>query len=309
MKKKEAYSTLEISETSTDEEAKKAFRQLSKKLHPDNKDTGDEAKFKKINEAYQAINNNKFDDNIQQHPGSGGVNPFYQQQFIQLENIEIHTTLSFKDAILGCKKEFKFSRQTKCKSCNGAGEIKKNNGCTKCGGKGQIVNRQGFSVMIRTCDKCFGRSPADPCSDCSQQGRVEGEASINVSIPGGVQAGNILRLGGMGHFVGFFMGQIEQHTDVFLHIQVTPETGLILDGAHVVSNLEISLLEALRGCRKTVKTILGEKEVDIKPKSKNKEEVIIPRLGVNGVGNQRVILDVIYPEDVTKLIGTLANEG
>lgn len=308
MKRKEAYSTLEIPETSTAEEAKKAFRQLSKMFHPDNKDTGSEDKFKKINEAYQAINNNKFDDDAPQ--GWGGFNPFHQQQqFIQLDNISIHTTLSFKDAILGCKKELKFSRKTKCKTCNGAGEIKKNNGCTKCGGKGQTVVRQGFSVMISTCDKCFGRSQADPCNDCGTQGVVDGEASINVTVPGGVQSGNVLRIGGMGHFVGFFMGQMEQHTDVHLHIDVTPEEGLKLDGNHVVSNLEISLLEALRGCKKSVKTILGEKEVDIKPQSKNKDEVVIPRLGVNGIGNQRVILDVAYPNDVSKLIDVLANEG
>lgn len=304
MKRKEAYSTLEIPETSTEAEAKKAFRQLSKMYHPDNKDTGSEDKFKKINEAYQAISNNKFDDDVQQHHGWGG---FYQQA-VQLENIELYTTLSFKDAVLGCKKDFKFSRKTKCKSCNGNGQIKKNNGCTKCGGRGQIVQQQGFTVMIQTCDKCYGRSQTDPCNDCSRQGVVDSEASINVSIPGGVQTGNILRLAGMGHFAGHFMGSMEQHTDVFLHIAVTQEPGLALDGNHVVSNIEISLLEALQGCKKIVNTILGEKEVDIKPQSKNKDEVIIPRLGVNGLGNQRVILDVIYPKDVKKLIDVL-NEG
>lgn len=312
MNLKEAYSILEIPQTATPEEAKKKYRELTKKYHPDvNKEAGAEDKFKKINEAYQVVSSGKSTDREAQHWQQNGIhNPFNGQQvFIQPENIPIHTTISFKDSILGCKKEFKFTRKTKCPSCNGQGQITRNNGCDKCGGRGQVVSRQGNTVMIQTCDKCYGRMQTDPCTFCKTDGILDAEASINVSIPGGVQTGNVLRLSGMGNFAGFFMGQIEQHTDVHLHLTVTPEPGLRLDGNQVVSSLEISLLEALKGCKKSVKTILGSKEVDIKPKSKNKDEVIIPRLGVNGQGDQKVILDVTYPKDVSKLIDILDNKG
>ena len=54
MNLKEAYTTLELAEGASPEEAKKKYRELTKKLHPDvNKDPGAEAKFKKINEAYR----------------------------------------------------------------------------------------------------------------------------------------------------------------------------------------------------------------------------------------------------------------
>jgi len=315
MKLKEAYSILEISETATPEEAKKKYRELTKKYHPDvNKEAGAEDKFKKINEAYQVVSSGKSTDREDQVPRWGGqrswdpFSGFQQRDVIVPENIDVHTTISFKEAVLGCKKDIKFNRKTKCKDCNGNGEIVENNGCDKCGGRGQVVTRQGNMMMVQTCDKCYGRTKSKQCSACKGSSVQEAEVSIAVSIPGGVQTGNILRLAGIGNFAGHFLGSIEQHTDVHLYLTVTPEAGLRIDGNQVVSTLEISLLEALRGCKKSVKTVLGDKEVNIKPLSKNRDEVTIPRVGINGTGNQKVILDIMYPKDVTKLIDTLLSE-
>lgn len=306
MKRAEAYSTLEISDGASVDDAKKAFRQLSKKFHPDNKDTGSEAKFKKINEAYQAISNSKFDDLPQQQNWGGGG--FHRQQVIQLENVETSTTISFKESVLGCKKEIKYTRQVKCQDCSGAGEIKLNNGCKTCGGRGQTVNRQGHMVMVTTCSECHGRTNVSNCNACSGQGTVQADVSVHVSIPAGVVDGNTLRLQGMGNFAGSFMGLADQFTDAFLHITVTPEDGLSLEGRTVISHLSIPLLDALRGCSRKVKTIHGEKEINILPKSRNRDEVIIPHCGVSNSGNQKVILDVEYPKNTEKLIGVLLDE-
>lgn len=51
--KKNYYETLEIPETATSEEAKKAFKKLAVKHHPDR--WWDKAKFQEINEAYQTL--------------------------------------------------------------------------------------------------------------------------------------------------------------------------------------------------------------------------------------------------------------
>jgi len=55
MNKKDYYEVLGISKTATEEEIKRAFRKLAKTYHPDNKQTGDEAKFKEVGEAYAIL--------------------------------------------------------------------------------------------------------------------------------------------------------------------------------------------------------------------------------------------------------------
>lgn len=304
MNLKEAYTILEIPSSSTPEEAKKQYRKLTKRYHPDiNKEVGAEDKFKKINEAYQVVSNGKSTDREDLH----WQDPFRrsgQQKVYHAENIQVHTTLTFAESVLGCSKELKISRKNKCKDCDGQGEMSLSNGCTKCGGRGQVVQRQGVMVMVQTCDKCGGRTQRVPCKACNAMGMQDVESSVTVAIPGGVLDGNVLRLQGMGNYVGSFM-MMEQYTDAHLHIKVPSVTDLKIEGKDVVYTLELSLLDALKGCQREVSTINGIKTIQIPALSRNKEEVIIPKLGVNGVGHQRVILDVKYPEDALPLIEAL----
>lgn len=305
---KEARAILNISESTTTEEAKKKYRDAAKKHHPDiDKSPGAEDKFKQINEAYQIVSSGKGTDKEPlQWQRQSGFNPFGNQHQVQMaQNIDLYCTISFKEAILGCKKELKFNRNIKCKDCNGQGEITLNNGCKKCGGRGQIIGKNGNMVFAQTCDSCFGRSDTKSCTTCKNNGYVDSQASIEVNIIPGRQNGDILRLAGMGHYFGGF-GPFEQNTDAHLHITVIPEKDLLLHGNNVVTNLSLSLLDAIKGCKKTVKTIDGTQEIDVKPLSKNKEEVIIPKLGVNREGNQRVILEVQYPEDISSLVVALS---
>ena len=315
MNLKEAYSILELDQTADADTAKKRYRELTKKYHPDvNKDPGAEDKFKNINEAYKVVSTGKSTDRndvMRQQHSQSGFNPFdpFNRQGNQsrvASHIELYVTISFKDSVLGCRQELKFNRQTKCSDCNGQGERLINNGCKQCNGRGTVTSQRGNMIFTQTCDKCYGQTQSESCNKCQTTGILDVEASISVNVPGGVVSGNVLRLGGMGNFVGNFMG-MEQYTDAHLHINVIPEEGLSLQGADIISNLEISLLEALQGCSRKVKTVLGDKDIDIKPMSRNKDEVIISRMGVNRMGNHRVVLDVKYPKDVNKLIGVLSD--
>ena len=55
---KDYYKILGVSKDASEEEVKKAYRKMAHQHHPDKK-TGDEAKFKEINEAYQVLINDK----------------------------------------------------------------------------------------------------------------------------------------------------------------------------------------------------------------------------------------------------------
>jgi molecular chaperone DnaJ len=315
MNLQEAYKILEIPPTSTPEEAKKKYRKLAAKMHPDvNKEPDAEAKFKKINEAFQVISTGKSTDredlNWQQsnpfNSNPFGFNPFAQQRSFNAQHIITKIVISFAESVLGCEKEIKFNRNSKCSSCNGAGETVINNGCAACGGKGQVVRQQGGMIFIQTCGKCGGQTPKNKCITCQTKGVVEAEASARVSIPGGVVDGNVLNLQGLGHYIGS-LGPMEQHANVHLHIKVVPEPGLSIMGTDVITTLEISLQEALQGCKKIVNTINGYQDIEVLPKTRNKDEVIIPNMGVSLKGNQRVIMDVRYPDDVAPIIETLSN--
>lgn len=81
------YDILGVSKTANQDEIKKAFRKKAHKLHPD-KDGGDEAKFKELNEAYQVLSNKEkrqqydqfgstYEDMRRNGGGApGGGNPF-----------------------------------------------------------------------------------------------------------------------------------------------------------------------------------------------------------------------------------------
>lgn len=312
MKLSEAYAELNLSEGSTPEEAKKQYRKLSKEYHPDiNKAPEAEAKIKKINEAYDCVKNGKGNERSPA-PTYGhhqsNWSPFGRQQVVQLQHIELKLTIDFKEAVLGCTKEMKYSRKAKCPDCNGEGQIHLNNGCQKCGGKGQVAINQRGMVMISTCPQCQGKSSSEDCKTCSTEGLVQTDVSVHISVPAGIQDGNTLRLQGMGHYAGSVMGIMDQYTDAYCHITVIPEPGLSIEGKSVVSNLPLSLLDAIRGCSRTIKTIHGDKEIQVPPLSKNDDEVSIPRCGVAGTGDHRVLLDVQYPQDTSKLIELLSNE-
>ncbi|HJE03573.1 Curved DNA-binding protein [Aliarcobacter thereius] len=74
---KSLYETLEVNESASAEEIKKAYRKLARKYHPDvNKDPSAEEKFKEINAAYEVLSNAEKKQQYDQYGDSmfGGQN-------------------------------------------------------------------------------------------------------------------------------------------------------------------------------------------------------------------------------------------
>lgn len=73
MSKRDYYEVLGVSKTASADEIKKAFRKAAVKYHPD-KEGGDEAKFKEVNEAYEVLKDQQKRQRYDQfgHAGVGG---------------------------------------------------------------------------------------------------------------------------------------------------------------------------------------------------------------------------------------------
>jgi molecular chaperone DnaJ len=322
----EAYSILGMPENATGDELKSQYKKLAVKFHPDVYKE-DINKLKEINEAYQYINDYKANPQkyntmpFGQSPfGSGGtinLNDLFkngfggqQQRQFNYPPINVNINISFKDSILGIDKEIQFKRHIKCVKCDGQGNEHLGNGCQACGGKGRIMSQQGNTMFSGTCTKCFGKNmETKKCEPCNSVGVQEVDTQLSIHIPAGINNNSSMRLKGVGNYVGASIFG-DACTDVFVSVNVDTLEGLILEGTNVVSHLNLSLLEALTGAQKEIKTIFDTRQVQIPAGSKNKEEIILEGLGVvSAQGKQRVILDIEYPNDTNDLVEYLKSKG
>lgn len=167
---KDYYKLLGIEKNASAEEIKKSFRALAHKYHPD-KQGGDEAKFKEINEAYQVLGDEKkraqydqfgsaaFDGSAGGGYGGGGFNGagfdfsgFQNAGFEDLGDIfggmfggsrggsrerrggdiQVDVQLSFQDSVFGVEKEISLTKNVACERCGGNG-AEPGKGTKKCG--------------------------------------------------------------------------------------------------------------------------------------------------------------------------------
>jgi molecular chaperone DnaJ len=318
-----------VDENISDEDLKSAYKKLAIKYHPD-KYKDDPEKFKQINQAMDLVkdyreNPHKYQ---QQNMGSnfggwgnvnfGGINlgdlfnNHNQNRSNNRERISpptIRLDLSFKESVIGCEKEIQYDVLRKCEPCNGNGFSKEHNGCKSCNGFGETIQQQHNFMVKSTCSKCQGRNiKHNKCKLCNN-GAINHHIKGNISVPAGVQNGNILSIRGNGHFISAtHFG--DQYGDVLVHMNVKSENNMILENNDVISEINISLLEALKGKSIDIDTVYDSKTIEIKPLSKNKDVISIPNYGVkNTSGVHKIIINVDYPKNIDALISALGEEN
>ena len=119
--KKNYYDILGVNKNASQEDIKKAYRNLSKKYHPD-KNGGDDSKFKEINEAYDTLGDEtKRREYDNPNPYMGGFGNFgnfgngggftwtwsSHNSRPTPQNIEAHIEISLTEAYYGCNKNFR----------------------------------------------------------------------------------------------------------------------------------------------------------------------------------------------------------
>lgn len=194
--KRDYYEVLGVSKTASDDEIKKAFRNLAKKYHPD-MHPGDkecEEKFKEAQEAYAVLSDAEKRKQYDQFghaafDGTGGgaggfdfsgmdMGDIFGDLFgdffgggsrrrandgpMKGSNLRTSVRITFEEAIFGCEKEIEMVLKDECHTCHGTGAKPGTTPetCPKCGGKGKVVFTQqsffGTVQNVQTCPDCGG---------------------------------------------------------------------------------------------------------------------------------------------------------
>ncbi|MBI4060890.1 MAG: molecular chaperone DnaJ [Elusimicrobia bacterium] len=333
------YGLLGVARNATDAEIKAAYRKLAMKHHPDrnpgNKEA--EAKFRRINGAYEALSDAKkrklYDQYGEAGVSSGGpgvrgfegfgqgvdANEVFGDLFENLfggqrgggrrqahgNDLKYATTISLEDAFKGTQLPLHFQRVESCGSCRGSGG-KAGSGvkrCAQCRGSGRVQVSQGFFAMSQTCPRCGGEGQVveNPCADCRGQGRVRKEAELKVKIPPGIYHGATLRISGEGE-AGPRGGQ---PGDLYLEVHVKPDPRFERHEDDLSVSAHIDIATAALGGTVTAPTIDGE-PVTVKIAHGTQagatlrvREKGMPKLHGRGRGDLLVHIRVEVPRDLT----------
>ena len=274
MSKRDYYEVLGVQKGASDDEIKKAFRKLAIKYHPD-KNPGDktaEEKFKEINEAYSVLSDKTKRSRYDQFGhagvgGDGGGNPF--------------------GGFGGNGQSFNFD-------FGGGGFEDIINAMF--GGGGFRAARRGrdfrTSITIDFEEAIFGTTKTIS---------VEGE-QIKLKIPAGIYDGQSIRLGGKG---GEAPNADGQRGDLYVEVRVRAHKTLTREGELILSEVTISMVEAVLGTEIEVETVDGKITMKIPAGTQPGTNFKLsghgaPRLGSDQRGPHIVTINVEIPRNLNK---------
>lgn len=205
MSKRDYYEVLGVAKDASADEIKKAFRRAAVQYHPD-KEGGDEAKFKEVNEAYDVLKDSQKRQRYDQfgHAGVGGAsgggyggNPFegfggFQGQNINFDfgeglgdifgqffggssrsrapqrgrDVEVTLQLTFEEAVFGLEHTIDLELQDTCTHCKGT-TVEPGHDMKTC------PTCKGAGQQTRVMNTMFGAiQQSVTCEDCQGRGKV-----------------------------------------------------------------------------------------------------------------------------------------
>ena len=346
MSKRDYYEVLGVDKSAGEDEIKKAYRKLAMKYHPDRNPDDKEAeeKFKEINEAYEVLSDpdkkskydqfghDAFDPNMGGAgfggAGFGGFEDMFGDIFGSMfgggfsgggasrqnvrqkgRDLRVNLTLSFEDAVFGCKKEIKIRRTETCDTCAGKGAVNDSDikTCDKCHGTGQVrVTQQslfGTVQTVKTCDECngTGKEIVNPCKTCGGTGNVKKQRTLSIRIPAGVDTGSVLPLRGEGE-AGKNGGP---NGDVYIYISVKPHAIFTREENDIYCKIPITFVQAALGDSIMVPTVDGKVKLKIPEGTQSGQVFKLKGKGVQnpngfGKGNEYVEIKVEVPKNLNE---------
>ena len=182
-------------------------------------------------------------------------------------DLKVRVEITFEEAAFGVNKEITINREEQCDTCGGTGAKPgtKPETCKVCNGTGQVRITQntilGSFASVRTCDNCGGTGSviSNPCDTCKGRGTVRKQRKIKVSIPAGIDNGQVISLNGEGE-PGLRGGPAG---NLYITVAVRNHAIFTRKGDSIFCNVHVSFAEAALGAIIKVPTLTGEEQYDL----------------------------------------------
>jgi molecular chaperone DnaJ len=340
---RDLYEILGVPRTATQEDIRKAYRALARKLHPDvNADPEAGERFKEVTAAYEILSDPEKRRQYDLFGQRGGpdVFPFGDvadifEAFVgpgtfgrrrtasrptrtqRGEDLRGSLRLTFEESVFGAHRELDVESLEVCDRCGGSGAEPGTapSRCRTCGGAGQVqdVRRSIFGTVMTSqpCPACTGTGEEilDRCERCFGEGRVRTTRSVPVEVPPGVADGLELRVPGAGN-AGRAGGAVG---DLYLSISVEPSPVFERKGQDLFAVLDVSVPQAALGAELDVETVDGPERLRLEPGTESGERIRlkgkgVPNLGRRGRGDLFLTVHVETPKALSKQERSLLRE-
>jgi DnaJ-class molecular chaperone len=285
------YKALGVAKTATADEIRKAYRKIAKASHPDLNpgDKAAEARFKAAQAAWDVLGDPdkraRYDRGEIDAAGQERAGQQFWRRHADAQGGERYRSESgfadfadFSDVFSDL-----FGRSSGAAAAGG-------------GAGGERFRARGQDRRYHL-DVDFLDAARGTTRRITMPGEGPGGATLDVTIPPGVQDGTVLRLKGKGA-PGIGGGPAG---DALVELSVRPHPQLRREGDDIVLDLPLAIDEAALGAKVDVPTISGTVRMTV-PRGSNTGDVL--RLKGRGIGrkgtagDQRVVLKVVMPDSV-----------